>query len=690
MAQHSNPLQPQLLPTKLYCLPTLPHLVPRPHLLQQLNQSLYWRHSLTLLVAPAGFGKTSLIGQWIAALESGDGLQADFPLPKFCCLSLDSHDNELMLFLHYVVGAIRTQFPAACANTLHLLQALRLAPVPHLTTTLLQDLAALEEPCVLVLEDYHVITESTIHQVLLQLLDRLPRHIHLVLLSRTTPPLPLARLRVQQQMTELRTADLCFSSREVQAFLTQALGKPPAATTVATLHTQTEGWIAGLQLAALALRGQADERTFVQTIATTNWHTMDYLMEEVLTRQPPAVQQFLLRTALFDRFCAPLDEALAVAEEGADLAALPSDIAAPASTPVESQAILAYLVQANLFIVALDDRHAWYRYHYLFRALLRHQLHRHCNAAGVATLHRRASVWLAANGWIEEAVQHALASGDDARASAFVAQPRHALLNQEEWHTLARRLALLPDALIAQQAALLVTQAWILNVQFKLGAIPPLLQAAAARLDDPLISDEEAQCLQGELDCLWAQHWYWQHDSQRCLAATQRALAALPATCLYARSAALLYWGLAAHAVGRSAEAIHSLQITLEAQRAYPSTFVARILFALTLLYYLSGKLTLMAQTAHVFLRVSTEAKLVLTQGWAHYLLGIVYYEWNDIAQAIQHFTVLVEQRYTMHTLAVHNGWLGLAWSQQGQGEPLLAQQQVAALLQFHQEMNNS
>lgn len=665
----------------------LPHQVPRPHLLLRLNQGLSLGHSLTLIVAPAGFGKTSLVSQWIA--NRGVATTALLPIsniqhPKFCWLSLDTYDNDLTLFLHYVVATIQAEFPAACANTQHLLQAPQLVPVHHLTTTLLQDLAALEEPCVLVLEDYHLIVESVIHQALTQLLDRLPRHIHLVLISRTDPPLPLARLRVRQQMTELRVADLCFSDAEAHTFLMQALGKPPTRETVATLQAQTEGWIAGLQLAALALRGRADETAVMQTIATNNRHIMDYLMEEVLAHQPRAVQQFLMRTAIFERFCAPLCEAILGGSEEVEER---SPLLPHAQTA--SQSILTYLVQSNLFVIPLDNQDEWYRYHHLFRALLHHHLHLHKSAAEIAALHCQASAWLAAKGWVEEAIQHALAGGDEQTAAQLVAQPRHELLNHEAWYTLARRLALLSEALIQQDATLLVTKAWVLSIQFKLAAIPPLLQAASAHQHAHALSETDVQSFQGELGCLWAQCWYWQNEAQLSLTAAQQSLVHLPKTYLYARSGSLFYLGLASHMLGQSAAAIQTLQATLEAHQAYSNTFVARIFFAMTMMHYLTGALTRMHQTAQDFLQVATQDNLTLTMAWAHYLLGVVHYEWNELETAAQHFAVLVDLRYSVNTLAVHNGWLGLAWIQQVQGDPDLAQQQVAALLRFHHEMHN-
>lgn len=698
-----------LLPTKLYQPRLLPRQLQRPYLLRRLNQGLAAGRHLTLVVAPAGFGKSTLISQWIeqnaqdAARTHTDPIATSSALMRVAWLSLDEHDNDLLLFLRYWVAAVCQIFPTACSNTLNLLQAPQLPPLHFLTHTLLHDLSAIKQPFVLVLDDYHYITETAVHQLLTRLLAQPPKLLHLVLISRTEPPLPLARLRVQQQLTELRTADLCFSRAETQTFLMHTLGQTPTSETVTRLHAQTEGWIAGLQLTLLAQAGsalpapfaqgeRATEAGFVQRFVGNNRHVMDYLLEEVLARQPQLVQTFLLRTAILDRFCAPLCKALFHRGSGEQADSAEEHLLAPSLDHAAVQSILTYLVQTNLFIMPLDDHNEWHRYHYLFRDLLRYHLHAQASAAELATLHRRASTWLADHGWIEEAIQHALAGGDELAAAHLVAQRRHELLNREDWRTLARWLALLPKTLVQQHAALLMTKALVFNIEFKLAAIPPLLQAVEetlrVRLHDPaLVAD--TQLLRAEIDALACQNWYWQNEGQRSLAAAQQALEHLPADCLYARSGAQLYLGLAAQMTGQPALAQQTLHAALKAQQAYPSTFVARVLFALAVIHYLAGELTLMHQSAEACLQVAIRANITITRGWAHYWLGVVHYEWNELEVAARHFAAVVELRYSVNALTAHNGWLGLAWTQQAQGRPDQAQQQVAALLHFHHERNN-
>ncbi|MCX6046467.1 MAG: hypothetical protein NT075_15295, partial [Chloroflexi bacterium] len=661
----------------------------------QLTQGLARGDNLTLVVAPAGFGKTTLVSQWIDTLSLTDehapqgssAAENNAHPPKIdhvAWLSLDEYDNDLGLFLGYIVAALQCVFPAACPNTVGLLQGLRLPPVHYLATTLLSELAELPNDFILVLDDYHTIEETTIHQLVARLLDHLPRQSHLVLISRTEPPLPLARQRVRQRTTELRAAGLYFSRDEAQTFLRQALDKPPAPETITALHTQTEGWIAGLQLAALALRGQNDERSFVRSfVENNNRHVMDYLMEEVLMRQPLAVQEFLVRTSILDRFCIPLCEALLGG--GSKRARTPSSFLH--HDPADHQTILEYLVQANLFVVALNDQGDWYRYHHLFQALLRHHLQAHATPTEIALLRSQASAWLANHGWIEEAVQQALAAGDHLTAAELVEQHRHELLNREDWRTLDRWLALLPAAQVRQRPGLLLAQAFILGLQYKFTAITPLLQTAAARLAEENLTD--AQLIQGEIDALWSQSWYWQNEGQQSLTAAQQALEQLPTTHLYVRSGALLYLGVAYHMVGQSTLAIKHLRAALEPHTAQANTLTTRVLFTLTTIHYLAGALTHLHETAQDFWQMATQANLSLSTVWGHYFLGVVYYEWNDLEAAAHHFSAVVDLRYSGHALAVHNGWLGLAWTAQAQGRNAEAQQQVAALLHFHREMNH-
>ncbi len=405
-----------LLTTKLYAPPTRPALVARPHLIERLNDGL--RHKLILVAAPAGFGKTTLLSEWLS--------QCAAPV---AWLSVDEDDNDPARFLAYLTAALESVLPVATPTAE--------APPPvwdvaardpeTALTALINRLNALAGDCILVLDDYHLITAQPIHDLLTFLLNHLPRTMHLVIASRADPPLPVARLRGRGQLTELRQADLRFTTDEAIEFLRRVAGLSLTADEATALNARAEGWVAGLQMAAISMQGREDIAGFIRALSGSNRYILDYLVEEVIERQPDNIQAFLFQTAILDRLNGALCDAVLCRE-----------------TP-ESQAILEYLDAANLFITPLDDRRAWYRYHRLFADLLRSRLLR-LWPERAPDLHRRTAVWYAAHGDIPEAIAHRLDAGDHEPAAELIEQILEALLMRGEVATLLHWLDALPEA----------------------------------------------------------------------------------------------------------------------------------------------------------------------------------------------------------------------------------------------------
>jgi LuxR family maltose regulon positive regulatory protein len=339
---------------------------------------------LTLISAPAGFGKTTLLSEWRAS-EAG----RSFPL---AWLSLDNDDNDASRFLIYLVSALGTLKAGMGESALAALQSPQPPPAKAILTALANDLNTLSAPFALVLDDYHVISSQSVHEALKFMIDHMPLQMHLVLLTRADPPLPLARLRASSQLTEIRTLDLRFIPEETAAFLNEVMGLELSTDQIDALETRTEGWIAGLQLAALSLRQQEDKQAFVAAFAGDDRYVVDYLLEEVLHRQSPAIQTFLLRTSILDRLCGPLCEAV--------------------TGEMNGQTILAYLEQANLFVTSLDNRRYWYRYHQLFADLLRQRLRQTLASSDWIAAYHRACAWYERQGLIVEAVSLSLAVPD--------------------------------------------------------------------------------------------------------------------------------------------------------------------------------------------------------------------------------------------------------------------------------------
>lgn len=439
-----------LLLTKLYVPPSRPSLVPRPHLIEKLNTGLSGK--LTLICAPAGFGKTTLVAHWGEQLNEAQ-------VWYFGWLSLDENDNEVERFFTYLVAALQKIDGRFGQSTLELLQASPTDDIQFILTDLLNSLAHAPRSILLVLDDYFHINNPAIHDGIQFLLDYAPPGFHLLLLSRAEPPLPLARLRARRQMTEIRQDDLRFTPAEVHHFLNRLMALDLPETAVAALEKRTEGWIAGLQMAALSMQGRADLDHFIRDFTGSHRYIFDYLTEEVLAGQPAEIREFLLQTAVLDRLCAPLCNALL-------------DVS-------NSQQILQQLEAANLFLMPLDDERRWYRYHQLFADLLRQQLRRG-HPERRSRLHARASRWFEQAGFTDEAIQHALAAADYERAAGLVAAYSQLLVHHGEMNKLLSWIGRLPAEWQRRHPQLIFNHAWALLFQRNAQA----MEATLAHLPD--------------------------------------------------------------------------------------------------------------------------------------------------------------------------------------------------------------
>jgi len=421
-----------LLTTKLYVPPVLPTFVPRPRITERLSIGMAGR--LTLITAPAGFGKTTAVSAWLhPQSEANVGYPFVLHPERVVWVSLDAADNDSTSFWAYVCAALEALVPEAGA----IRQALHQSPQPPIAavlTTLINTLSNLSHQTLLVLDDYHAIVAPEIHQAIQFLLEHLPRHLHLLIMSRSAPPLSLSRLRARGLLTEIHTVDLRFTPKEAAQFLTEVMQLPLSAAEVAALDARTEGWITGLHLAALAMRSRGDYAGFIRAFTGSNRFVLEYLAEEVLARQPGHVQMFLLQTSILDRMCGPLCDAvlgITMNDERRTMNKATSNVdssfiahRSPFGDSY-SKLILEELERSNLFIVPLDDEQRWYRYHPLFVEALRHRLGNGATPQEVTALHRRASRWFERQGLAPEAVQHAFAAEDWDRAIGLI--ERHGL-----------------------------------------------------------------------------------------------------------------------------------------------------------------------------------------------------------------------------------------------------------------------
>ncbi len=498
-----------ILVTKLYIPPPRPKIVLRPRLVERLSEGL--QRKLTLVSASAGFGKTTLVSEWIA----GCGQQREpavhepsvrEPLVRAAWLSLDEGDNDLTRFLTYLVAALQTLTPVfggppetggakIGAGTLTVLQSAQRSSTESVLTILLNEIATIPDHFVLVLDDYHAIDSKPVDDALTFLLEHMPPQMHLVITTREDPRLPLSRLRARGQLTELRAADLRFTSAEAAEFLNPLMGLNLSAEDIAALETRTEGWIAGLQLAALSMQGHQNNSSFIRAFTGSGGtefrrFVLDYLLEEVLQQQSERVQAFLLRTCILNRLCGPLCDAVLGEAAGFGQETGGQETEGQEVDGQETgQETLERLERANLFIVPLDNERRWYRYHHLFGDILRQRLGQRLSPAEIAEHHLRASLWYEKNedeseGFQAEAFQHAFAAGDFGRAAG---------LAESAWQAMEGRF---------QSAAWL---AWVKKLPENATRIRPVLstQMAQAFMDagEPEASESRLQeaerCLNG-------------------------------------------------------------------------------------------------------------------------------------------------------------------------------------------------
>lgn len=594
-----------LLQTKLYVPRPQPNLVERGRLISLLDQGVSSR--LTLVSAPPGFGKTTLVSEWVWRTER-----------MVAWVSLDEGDNDLRRFLRYVAAALNRLDERIGATALGLLQSPQ-GTSEGVLTTLLNDVLEVNIQAVLVLDDYHIIDAAEVHDAVLFMLDHLPDECHIILTSRVDPPLPLARLRGRRQLTEVRSGDLRFAPDEAAAFLNAVMGLNLEAADVDALESRTEGWIAGLQLAALSVKNRDDASGFIQAFTGSHRHVVDYLADEVLHRQPESVQQFLVETSILDRLAGTLCDAVTTTEGGI--------------------ARLRMLEDANLFIVPLDEARYWYRYHHLFADFLRARLVSDSPGA-IPELHRRAADWYQTEGLLTEAIRHFLAADDVAAASRIVLRHGPGKLVRSELSLLLLWYRMLPEWAIEQNVGLSVIYAWVLIFTGQISKVPKR------------ISDSEQALASGAPDeqGMYAGHIVAIHsfmaringDAERGIALALEALTILPIEQLGVRGAVKLNLALG-YLMQRNVErarasCLEALPLSMSARHPYAALASIRLLERLEVIH---GKLHQAMEWCRQGLELARheagEETGHVSTAVVHLSIGELEYEWNNIQQAKTH-----------------------------------------------------
>ena len=607
-----------VLRTKLYRPPVSADFVRRQRLHEQLDQGV--ELPLTLVSAPAGYGKSILVGAW-----------AETTGRPCAWLSLDEADGEIAEFLMYLVAAVRTVEPEACPETEALLNAPSLPPMKELVQRLVHDLEAIETPFILVLDDFHrILALSAVHDLLSFVLEHPLSSLRLVLVTRRDPPLPLAALRARGWIAEIGLQDLRFTAEEVSELLEKVSAVRVSEDALVNLGYVTEGWVVGLRLVLLQLHESKDPEGFLSELTGDMQHISEYLVQEVLAPRLPRMQDWLLKASILDRFCSGLCQAVCATEDTE-----PSDF--------DGGQFLEKLQRGGLFAIALDSQGKWFRYHHLFQELLLEQLEERMSPDEVAALHRRASEWFESQGLIDEALRHARDSGDVQLAVRLVEQHRYDLMNTEQWLRLKHLLTMLPPEALKTNPILLSTQAYLYErrgqlieafgyrdqAETLLSTLPPDSPEGKAVLGEILVLHSEQQVVSGEAD--------------RSYQIAEQALELLPPAALHIRSYAVGAKVLACQMSGDMGRGREIVNGSLTENALLPRLTEARMMLWLCLAYWMEGDLNELKLPASRCMKLGEQHALPESISFGRYFLGVFHYVRNELAEATRYLVAVVD-----------------------------------------------
>jgi len=604
MTDQTTPLP--LIRTKLHRPPVTRDHLHREHLLERLNQRQHL--PLALVSAAAGYGKTTLVSCWLEVCD----------VPS-AWVSLDENDNDLRLFLSYFVSAIQRIFPFACGETLSMLKVVHLPSVSVLARSLINELDQIEKEFILVLDDYHLIRDKSVHVLVADLLSHPSAFIHLVLICRRDPPLPLTSLRASGQMVEIRTQDLRFSLGETTVFLQQITGTPVDNSVAAILEEKTEGWVTGLRMAVLSLRHRKDIKRILADLPVENRYVMDYVITEILSHQPPAVQENMLKISLLSRFCAPLCNVVCYSDTDSG------------GCDINCSEFLELMDQANLFVIPLDDERKWFRYHHLFQALLKRRLKQWLKAEDIVKLYKLASAWFAENGYIEEALSYALKSGDKEAAGRLVKQHRHDIMNREQWYLLTRWLQRFPSDFIQEHPDLLLAKAWVYQRQARYSELIDILDGLEHTVSINNKESTASSIFWGEVQVLKSFQYYSTGRGELSEISARKALDSLPVRYYSVRGFALILLALALQMQGDLGQARRVVYDALQQEEASIAVYKTMLLAALCYANWIAADLNSLKSTAAQLLKHGLKQDLPETIAVGRFFTGVYHYQRNDL-----------------------------------------------------------
>jgi LuxR family maltose regulon positive regulatory protein len=620
--------------------------VPRLELLERLGK--HPDRPLVMVSAPAGYGKSTVVSYWL----EGCGKQNAW-------LSLDKNDDDLHQFLAYLLAAIQTMFPHAVKETMALINVRNLPPEALLSTTLVNEIEKIDQKFIVVLDDIHTIKNKAVNAFIGLLIHHPPPSMQLVLVGRRDPVLPISSLRARGILTELRMRDLRFTEDEIVRYLQAATKYEIKKEITEVLAKKTEGWVTGLRLAVLAMHGQKNPGQKLLELKGTTRYVVDYLVSEVLDQQPAGLGRFLMAISILDRFCAPLCDALC---EGDHLLA---------EAGMDGREVIGWLQKNNLFVIPLDTENKWFRYHHLFQQLLQRQFHGDLISEKTAELHGRAGDWFESQGFLEEALTHAIRGGHDEKAADLVEKYRGNLLNDDKWYVLEKGFRMIPKAVRETRPALLLADAWSAYERFQFERLARVVEKITS-LVNPESTDPS---LLGELSLLQGELHYWSGEGALSLKCFEAARIHLPEQQGLVRGLLELQYHLALCMEGDTEKAINGLDTCISETGERGGIYLSRLVAGLYFVYYLSGDLLRGRVEAKRLHRVAAHSNIIYTDTWSAYMRACTHFQANELAPALEYFTWVVQQRYIMHARAAVDSIAGLALTQQ-----LLKQHDAASL----------
>jgi len=601
----------EIIETKLHA-----PMVPEGHVLRaRLVEFLKKNQRLPLqtIIAPAGYGKSTVVSCWFTKHKWSKSW-----------LSLDKNDNNLRQFIIHFIHAVKAMFPNALSKTKSLVEIETIPPLQILATMLVNELNCIQHNFILVLDDVQLVSEKLVHDLLTELLRYPPPCMHLIILGRTDPFLPLNKLLAQGQLAEIRLNDLRFTERETAKLLKSILGRDVDESLALSLHRKTEGWVTGLRLAGLSIRHQSDSNRLLQEEDHgSDLYVKEYLFNEVLNQLPEHIRKHILNVSIVERFCAPLVTVLCPYSEN--------------ECEFDGWGLIKWLKDNNLFLIPLDNEEYWYRFHHLFQELLEKQLQLRFGSEEVAALHTKVSSWLVEHGLIDDAIRHALSAGDIAAAVRLVEQNRIRILNNDQWYILQTWLSMLPEQSVQQRPKLLLAQIWVYYFEYNFAFVPQLIE----RLESIVSNNPKEQSLYGELYLFKGVFCYWRGDGRQGLKYIKTALLHIPEEDTMTRGFAEIYYALTGQAQGRQERIVHEFNELLLNDLALVRK--SRLIIALAWIHLISGDLTVAASFNQLLQNTAVKGRINAFTVWSIYHKGIIHFQRNELHEAIHHFSQVEE-----------------------------------------------